>query len=109
MKRSINNDTCHNGFPVSKFFGLNICGLNKTKNRVCTSVALAVDLKTVDIDATIISESYLNGSIPDSSIGIEGYNVYRRDRNWAGNDKRKKRWNCGLHQRKCKGFARESK
>ena len=38
----------------------------------------------------IISETHLNSLIPDSGVSIDGYNIFRRDRDWAGTDKRKK-------------------
>ena len=38
----------------------------------------------------IISETHLNSLIPDSVVSIDGYNIFRRDRDWAGTDKRKK-------------------
>ena len=44
---------------VPKSLFLNICGLNKTKNRVGVSVALAADLKSMDVDASI-RHTYVN-------------------------------------------------
>ena len=73
--------------PKSLF--LNICGLNKTKHRVRAFVALAADLKTMDVDVSIISETHLCEQIPDTVVGVDGYNIYRRDRDWGNGDKRK--------------------
>ena len=77
-------------FPVPKSLILNTCSLNKIKNRVRASVALAADFRSWDIDVGVISETHLCRQKPDSIVAIEGYTVYRRDRDWAGTDKRKK-------------------
>lgn len=42
---------------------------------------LSVDLKRMNIDIAVITESWLNDRICDSDIGIEGYYIVRRDRN----------------------------
>ena len=44
---------------VPKSLFLNICGLNKTKNKIRASVALAADLRTMDVDVSIIFETHL--------------------------------------------------
>ena len=36
-------------------------------------------------------KTHLNSLIPDSVVSIEGYNTFRKDRDWAGTDKGKKR------------------
>ena len=77
-------------FPVPKSLFLNICSLDKIKNRVRASVALAADFRTWDIDVGVISETHLCSLKPDSIVVIEGYTIYRRDRDWAGTDRRKK-------------------
>ena len=76
-------------FPVPKCVFLNICNLNKTKNNLRASIALAADLRTLDIDIAVISETHLNHNIPDCIVGIEGYDIFRRDRDLNGKDKRK--------------------
>ena len=53
-------------------------------------MALAADFRTWDIDVGVISETHLCSQKPDSIVAIEGYTIYRRDRDWAGTDKRKK-------------------
>ena len=53
-------------------------------------VALEADLNNNDIDACIVSETHLKPDIPDSVVNIPSYNIYRRDRNWLGNDMRNK-------------------
>ena len=77
-------------FAVPKCLFLNICSLLKTKNGVKASTALMVDLYTADIDLCVISETNLKREIPDSVIAITNYTIYRRDRNWFGNDKRQR-------------------
>ena len=77
-------------FAVPKCLFLNICSLLKTKNGVKASAALEVDLYTADVDLCVISETNLKREIPDSVIAISNYTIYRRDRNWFGNDKRQR-------------------
>ena len=67
---------------------INICGLNKTKNRVQAPVALAVDMIATDVDICIVSETHLKPDIPDSVVAISNYVLHRRDQNCFGNDKR---------------------
>ena len=77
-------------FAVPKFLFTNICSLSKTKNRVRASVALEADLKTDDIDICIVSETHLKSEMPDSTVNIANYQIYRRDRNCFGQDNRSK-------------------
>ncbi|PFX29447.1 Fibrinogen C domain-containing protein 1 [Stylophora pistillata] len=77
-------------FQVPKSLFLNTCSLKKIKNRVRASVALAADFRSWDIDVGVISETHLCRQKPDSIVALEGYTIYRRDRDWAGTDKRKK-------------------
>ena len=77
-------------FAVPKCLFTNICGLSKTKNRVRAPVALEADLRSQDIDVCVVSETHLSTNMPDAVVNIPNYNVFRRDRDWAGLDKRKK-------------------
>ena len=77
-------------FAVPKFLLTNICSLAKTKNRVRAVVALETDLRRKDIDVCIVSETHLKTNIPNSAVDIHNYDIYRRDRNWSGMDKRAK-------------------
>ena len=76
-------------YPMPKCLLINICGLNKTKNRVRAPVALAADMIATDVDICIVSETHLKPDIPDSVVAISNYVLHRRDRNCFGNDKRK--------------------
>ncbi|PFX14922.1 hypothetical protein AWC38_SpisGene20887 [Stylophora pistillata] len=78
------------GFAVPKCLFTNICGLSKTKSRVRAPVALEADLRRQDIDVCIVSETHLFTNMPNASVIIPDYNVFRRDRGWADLDKRKK-------------------
>ncbi|CAB3991556.1 Hypothetical predicted protein [Paramuricea clavata] len=75
-------------FAVPKVMLINICSLNKTKNRVRAVSALEADMKTLDIDICVVSETHLKPNIPDTIVNIHDYSIYRRDRNWANNDSR---------------------
>ena len=77
-------------FAVPKFLLTNICRLAKTKNRVRAVVALETDLRRKDIDVCIVLETHLKANIPNSAVDIHNYDIYRRDRNWSGMDKRAK-------------------
>lgn len=77
-------------FAVPKCLFTNICGLSKTKNRVRAPVALEADLRSQDIDVCVVSKTHLSTNMPDAVVNIPNYNVFRRDRDWAGLDKRKK-------------------
>ena len=43
-----------------------------------------------DTDVCIVSETDLKTNIPNSAVDIHNYDIYRRDRNWSGMDKRAK-------------------
>lgn len=58
----------------------------KSKTGVRAPVALEADLKAVDIDVCVISETHLNRDIPDSAISIHNYSIHRRDRDYSGTD-----------------------
>ena len=75
---------------VPKCLFTNICSLSKTKNHVRAPVALEADLRSQDIDVCVVSETHLSTNMPDAVVNIPNYNVFRRDRDWAGLDKRKK-------------------
>ena len=77
-------------FAVPKCMFLNICSLVKTGNGIKASVALEADLFSNDIDVCVISETHLKKDVPDSVVGVSNYSIYRRDRNWFGNDNREK-------------------
>ena len=67
--------------PVPKSLFLNICSLDKIKNRVRASVALAADFRTWDIDVGVISETHLCSLKPDSIVAIEGvYDISKGQR-----------------------------
>lgn len=65
-----------------------MCNLNKTTNSLRASQTLAVDLLTHDIDIAVISESHLHSNIPDSVIGIDGYDIFKQDSDFGAKDKR---------------------
>ena len=77
-------------FSVPKSPFLNMCSLDKIKNRIRPSVALAADFRSWDIDVGDISETHLCRQKDDSTVAIGGYTIYLRDRDWVGPDKRKK-------------------
>ena len=68
----------------------NICSLAKTRNGVRAVVALETDLRKKDIDVCIVSKTHLKTTIPNSTVDINNYSIYRRDRNWSGLDMRAK-------------------
>lgn len=59
-----------------------MCSLDKIKNRIRPSVALAADFRSWDIDVGDISETHLCRQKDDSTVAIGGYTIYRRDRDW---------------------------
>ncbi|PFX29450.1 hypothetical protein AWC38_SpisGene5781 [Stylophora pistillata] len=65
-------------FAVPKSLFLNTCSLEKIKNRVRASVALAADFRSWDIDVGVISETHLCSQKPDSSFAIEGIQYIER-------------------------------
>ncbi len=69
---------------------INICSLAKTKNCVRAVVALESDLFENDIDICVVTESHLKSDAPDSVVNILNYTIFRRDRNWGGQDMRSK-------------------
>ncbi|XP_028414902.1 uncharacterized protein LOC114537989 [Dendronephthya gigantea] len=75
---------------VPKCLFVNICSLAKTNNRVRAVVALEADLRNNDIDVCVVSETHLKPEQPDAIVNIPDYSIYRRDRNWSGNDMRNK-------------------
>ena len=77
-------------FAVPKFLLTNTCSLAKTRNGVRAVVALETDLRKKDIDVCTISETHLKTTIPNSTIDINNYSIYRRDRSWSGLDMRAK-------------------
>ena len=77
-------------FAVPKFLLTNICSLAKTRNGVRAVVALETDLRKKDIDVCIVSETHLKTTTPNSTVDINNYSIYRRDRNWSGLDMRAK-------------------
>ena len=78
------------GLAVPKLMFINICSLGKTKNRVRAVVALEADIKSMDIDICVVSETHLKPDMPDACVNISNYIIHRRDRNFAGLDKRNK-------------------
>lgn len=86
-------------FAVPKCLFTNICGLAKSKHKVRAPVALEADLINNDIDACIVSETRLMMDVPDSTVKIRGYTLFRRDRGFSGLDKRK---NGGVAIYQCK-------
>ena len=76
---------------VPKLLFTNICSLGKAKSRVRAVVALEADLRNNDIDACVVSETRLKNDVPDNTVvNIPGYKIYRRVRNWSGQDLRNK-------------------
>ena len=67
-----------------------MCSLTKMKGGIRAPQALESDLFATDIDICVVSETHLKPEIPDSVVAISNYTIYRRDRNWFGNDKRSK-------------------
>ena len=60
--------------------------LTKKKNRVRAVVSLESDLLQNDIDICVVTETYLKPDIPDSVVNIPNYTIFRRGRNWGGQD-----------------------
>lgn len=87
-------------FAVPKSLFINICSLMKTKNRVRAVVALEADLNNHDIDLCVVTETHLQPEMPDAVVNIPTYTIFRRDRNWSGQDKRKKERRCGYLYKK---------
>ena len=77
-------------FAMPKFMFINICSITNLKNRVRAPIALEADMKNMDIDICVVSETYLKPDIPNAIVNIPNYSILRRDRNWAGTDKRSK-------------------
>ena len=75
---------------MPKFMFINICSITNLKNRVRAPIALEADMKNMDIDIYVVSETYLKPDIPNAIVNIPNYSILRRDRNWAGTDKRSK-------------------
>ena len=48
------------------------------------------DLRNLDIDVCVVSETQLSTQMPDAVVNIPNYKVFRRDRGWLDLDKRKK-------------------
>ena len=69
---------------------INICSLAKKKNRVRAVVALESDLLENDVDICVVTETHLKPDMPDSVVNIPNYTIFRRDRNWGGQDMRSK-------------------
>ena len=69
---------------------LTLCSLLKTKNEIKANIALEADLYAADIDICVVSESHLKEVVPDANVAITNYTIYRRDRDWFGNDSRAK-------------------
>ena len=51
---------------MPKFMFINICSLTKTKNRVRAPIALEADMKNMDIDICVVSETHLKPDMPDA-------------------------------------------
>ena len=75
------NDDKINGFPLPKIAVFNVRSLKKVNstNRKATDL-LAKDLHALNIDVLIVTETFLHKRIPDSFITIDGFTVFRRDR-----------------------------
>ena len=74
---SVNKGSSSAGlFLVPKSLFLNTCSLDKIKNKVQASVALAADFQSWDIDIGVISEMHLCRQKPVSIVAIEGYTTY---------------------------------
>lgn len=70
------NDKC-----LPKLLVLNACSIkkiNSTNQKGCS--LLAQDLKNLNIDVAIVTETFLRPSIPDSFVTIPQYRLLRRDR-----------------------------
>ena len=59
-----------------KIAHFNICGL--IRNKVCEINNLLV---TNNIHVLTISETHLDNTFDDTVVAIQGYNIYRKDRN----------------------------
>lgn len=60
---------------------LNVCSLkkvNSTNQKACS--LLALDIRKLNIDLFIVTETFLRSSIPDSYITIDGFDLIRLDR-----------------------------
>ena len=60
-------------FAVPKFMFINICSLNKTKNRV-----------RAPIDICVVSETHLKPEMSDAIVNIPNYSILRRNRKVGG-------------------------
>ena len=58
----------------------------KTKNKIKANIALEADLYEADIDICVVSETHLKKVVPDANVAITNCTIYRRDREWFGND-----------------------
>ena len=98
---SVNKGSSSAGlFPVPKSLFLNTCSLDKIKNRVQASVALAADFQSWDIDIGVISEMHLCRQKPAFIVTSEGYTTYRMDGDWAGTDKKQKKGGVAVYMPK---------
>ena len=82
--------TSQGGYAVPKCCFINICSLLKTKNEIKANIALEADLYAADIGICVVSESHLKEVLPDATVAITNYTIYRTDRYWFGNDSRAK-------------------
>ncbi|CDQ86214.1 unnamed protein product [Oncorhynchus mykiss] len=64
--------------PMLKIAQINICSL---RNKVHEVNSLLV---TDDIHILTISETHLDNTFDDTVVAIQGYNIYRKDRNANG-------------------------
>ena len=58
----------------------------KTKNKIKANIALEANLYEADIDICVVSETHLKKVVPDANVAITNCTIYRRDREWFGND-----------------------
>lgn len=61
-----------------KFAHLNICSL---KHKICELSAILLE---TNIHITAVTETHLNETVEDTAFVIEGYSIFRLDRNKYG-------------------------
>ena len=75
----VNNDNCCSLEDLKSFKGITVSHWN-ARSLFPKIDNIIVWLRISNIDCLVISESWLNVNIPDSYISIDGYNIFRWDR-----------------------------
>ena len=51
---------------------------------------MEADLKDMDINICVVSETHLKPDVPDAFVNIPNYTIHRKDRNYGGANKKNK-------------------